>query len=119
VPIGVITAAGAVAGFVFLILTAIFGVMKSSTPYQEALARATANPQLITVLGTPIKEGFMMSGQFHTSGSSGSASLEIPISGPNNRAVIYVEARKSAGAWTYTTLEAAIPGQAERIELKP
>ncbi len=110
---------GFFAGFIFLIFTGVFGLMKSSEPYQEAVARAKNNPQVRTGLGTPVTEGFMMSGNISTSGASGAALLDIPLSGPKGEARLYVEAKKSSGAWTYTTMEVAIPGQPSRIDLKP
>ena len=102
---------------VFLSVAAIFGMAKSTVPYQEALAKAVANPQVQAALGTPVTAGFLVSGNISTAGASGSASMEIPISGPKGKGNIHVEAKKSAGVWTYSSLEVTIPGQPERVQL--
>ena len=69
------------------------------------------------MLGTPVTDGIFMSGQINTTGSTGNASLDIPISGPKGKGNLYVEATKSAGVWTYTTLEVSVSGLTERIQL--
>lgn len=119
VPTCVIVAFGAVAGFIFLIFSLVMGMMKSSEPYKVAMERANASEQVQTALGTPVEPGIFMTGNINTSGASGAASLAIPISGPKGKGNLYVEARKTAGTWTYTTLEAHIPGQPAKIDLKP
>lgn len=117
VPVTVVSAFSLFLGFVFLIFSTVFGIMKSSAPYQEALAKAVANPQVQSAIGTPVTDGFFSSGSISTAGGSGSASLGIPISGPKGKGSIHVEAKKSAGVWTFSTLEVAIPGQPEKIQL--
>lgn len=117
VPVTVVSAFCLFLGLIFLFVSAIFGIIKSSVPYQEGLAKAVANPQVQSALGTPVTDGFFSSGNISTAGDSGRASLEIPISGPKGKGNIHVEANKSAGVWTYSTLEVAIPGQPEKIQL--
>ena len=94
-----------------------FGAMKSSDVYKEALARAKASPAVAEALGTPIKAGYFISGNIKVSGPSGDADLSIPISGPRGKGTIYVEARKSAGEWSFSLLEVKIAGTQERIDL--
>ena len=43
----------------------------------------------------------------------------IPVSGPNGRMTIYVEAQKTAGAWTYETIIAESEDSQQRINLLP
>jgi hypothetical protein len=105
-------------GFIALIFFAVFGMLKSSEPAKEALARAISSPQLQAELGTPIEEGFIVSGNFSTTNSSGSANLQIPISGPKGKASIQVEATKKAGVWEYSKLEATIDGMPSPIDLR-
>ncbi len=108
-----------IAAFIALIFFAVFGLLKSSDPAREALTRAKANPQLQLELGTPIEEGFIIMGNISTSNASGSANLDIPISGPNGKANLHVEASKRSGVWTYSTLEATVNGKPDRIDLRP
>ncbi|RYD38299.1 MAG: hypothetical protein EOP85_17075 [Verrucomicrobiaceae bacterium] len=119
VPTCAVVLVGGIVGFIYLLVTLIMGLMKSSEPFKVAMERANASEQMRAALGTPVESGMFVTGNINTAGASGSASLGIPISGPNGKGNIYVEARKSAGTWTYTTLEAHIPGQPARIDLKP
>lgn len=117
VPVSVVSAIGLCAALIFGIFSLVMGLIKSAEPYKDSLAKAVANPQVQAALGAPVTDGFFISGNVSTAGTTGSASMEIPISGPRGKGNIYVEARKSAGVWTYSTLEVAIPGQPERIQL--
>lgn len=73
------------AGFIFLIVAAVMGMMKSSEPYKHALSSAVADAQIQAALGTPVVDGFFCTGNISTSNSSGSATLDIPISGPKGK----------------------------------
>lgn len=117
VPVLGISTVALIAGFFAMIFFAVFGMMKSSEPAKEALAKAMASPQLRSELGTPIEEGLIVSGNISTSNSSGSATLDIPVSGPKGKANIHVEAEKTSGVWNYSKIEATIEGKPERIDL--
>lgn len=117
VPVSAVSMICLLAALIFLLVSTIFGMIKSAEPYKDSLAKAVANPQVQSALGTPVTDGFFVSGNISTSGASGSASLDIPISGPKGQGSIHVEAKKSAGVWTYSSLEVAIPGQPERVQL--
>jgi len=117
VPLACVWGLVVIAGFVALILYLVFGLMKSSDVYTEALARAKANPSVVMALGMPIKEGLVVAGSIRVSGPSGEADLEIPISGPKGKGTIYVEAHKSAGRWNYLKLFVEIGVDGERIDL--
>ena len=105
------------AGFIVLIVTIVFGMMKSSDAYKDSLAMARANPYVQDALGTPIEEGLLVMGNINVSGSSGSADLAIPVSGPQGNGTIYVVASKSAGQWTFLRLVVDIKATNERIDL--
>ena len=105
------------AGFIVLLVTIVFGMMKSSDAYKDALAMARANPYVQDALGTPIEEGLLVMGNINVSGSSGSADLAIPVSGPQGNGTIYVVASKSAGQWTFLRLVVDIKATNERIDL--
>jgi hypothetical protein len=117
VPAGCLTMLVLAVGFVALIFTFVFGLMKSSDVYKEALARATASSAVIEALGTPIEPGFFAGGNIETSGPSGSANLSIPIAGPKGKGTIYLEARKSAGKWEFSLLTVEIAQTGQRIDL--
>ena len=119
VPVMAISMLALIVGFVFLIFFGIFGMMKSAEPCKNAFAKAAANPQVQVQLGVPIEEGFFLSGNVSTVGARGHATMSIPISGPKGTGCIYLQAKKSAGTWTYSTLEVTIEGKPEKIDLKP
>ncbi|WP_094591995.1 cytochrome c oxidase assembly factor Coa1 family protein [Vulcanococcus limneticus] len=117
VPTGCLSAVAGVVGFIALIISFVFGLVKASTPYKQALARAQADPLVISRLGTPIRGGFIVSGNIHRSGSTGRASLAIPLEGSRGNGTLYVEARQAGGTWTYSTLTLQPDASGERINL--
>jgi len=117
VPTACVGAVLAFACFAALLITVVFGFIKSSDAYKEAVARAKAEPAVIQNLGSPIEEGLFVTGNINVSGASGRADLAIPISGPNGEATVYVEAVKSAGQWTFSKLIIEVKKSGERIDL--
>ena len=103
--------------FVGSILVIVFSAMKSTDVYKEALARAKADSAVIEALGSPIKDGFLMSGNTNVNGASGESNLAIPISGPKGKGTIYVSANKSLGRWNYSGLVVEVGQTHERIDL--
>ena len=117
VPVGCLVPLTLFVGFIVLIVCLVFGMMKSSDVYKEALAKAKANPAVQKTIGTPIEEGMFVTGNINISGPSGQADLAIPISGPDGEATIYVVAAKLAGQWTFSTLVVEIKDTKQRINL--
>ena len=103
--------------FVGSILVIVFSAMKSTDVYKEALSRAKADPAVIEALGSPIKDGFLMSGNTNVNGASGETNLAIPISGPKGKGTIYVSANKSLGQWIYSGLVVEVGETHKRINL--
>ncbi|WAC62244.1 cytochrome c oxidase assembly factor Coa1 family protein [Pseudoxanthomonas sp. SL93] len=104
------------AAFIFGILALVFGAMKSSGPYQHAMARAQADPAVTAALGTPIQAGWLVQGNFSSNGPDGEANLSIPLDGPKADGTLFVVAKKHAGEWRYETLAVNVEG-GERIVL--
>jgi hypothetical protein len=90
--------------FVSSVLVIVFSAIKSTDVYNEALDRAKAGPAVIEALGSPIKDGFLVSGNTNVNGPSGESNLAIPISGPKAKGTIYLSANKSLGQWNYSGL---------------
>jgi hypothetical protein len=103
--------------FVGSVALIVFSAMKSTDVYKDALARAKAHPYVIAALGSPIKEGFLISGNTNVNGASGKADLSIPLSGPNRIGTICVAAYKSLGQWNYSGLVLEIAKTHQRIDL--
>lgn len=105
------------AAFIFGILALVFGAMKSSGPYQHAMATAQADPAVGAALGTPIQAGWLVQGNFSSNGGDGEANLAIPLDGPKADGTLFVVAKKHAGEWRYETLAVNVDG-GERIVLE-
>lgn len=118
VPTLIVTGMLCVAGFIVLVFGLINGMMRSSEPYQTAMQRALAQPQVVAALGEPIETGWLVQGNISTQGTQGSADLAIPLSGPRDKATLYVVAEQTAGQWYYDVMVVRVPGQAEAIELR-
>jgi len=119
VPIGCLLVLLAFAGFVAAIAAVASVAMRSSDVYEEAVARASAHPSVVAALGPPIEGGWFVSGSVQVSGPSGDADLEIPLTGSLREAKLYAVAKKSAGRWTFSTLELEVEGMPSRIPLLP
>jgi len=106
------------AGFVAGILGLVFGSMKSSTPYKEAMEAAKANPAVVRSLGPPLQPGFLLSGSINVqAGGTGAAQLQIPLKGSQHSGTIFVVAKKRDDVWHYETLVVQVDGLKERIDL--
>jgi hypothetical protein len=117
VPVCCLGALALFAAFAALIVTLVFGMIKSSGVYKDALAITRAHPAVVRALGSPIEEGIYVMGSINVSGSSGHADLAIPISGPKGKGTIYARATKHAGHWTFSKLVVEIKATKERIDL--
>ena len=105
--------------FVGGLVTFVFGLLKSSEPYQHAVAVASSNPDVVRELGTPIVPSWYLSGNINVSGSSGDADLAIPLKGSLHRGTVYVVAKKTDGIWKYSALKMLVEGRESPIELLP
>lgn len=117
VPTLVVTGMALIAAFVLAIMSFVFGMMKSSEPYQTGLSRARADAAVVEALGEPITPGYFVQGNIDGSAASGEANLAIPLKGSRGAATLYVEANKRAGEWQYETLVVALDG-GQRIDLR-
>jgi len=95
----------------------VFKMIKQSDVYEDAVYTVSQNEACIEALGTPMEEGWFVSGSINITGSSGDADLTIPITGPYGEGTIFAVAEKKAGIWYYQLLEVEIQGQAGRITI--
>ena len=108
------------AGFIAVIafsIYSLFGLLKSSAPYENAVAKAKDHAAVQEAIGTPIEAGWLVTGNISLENSAGDADLSIPISGPEGKATIYVVGEKSAGEWTFSTLLVEIHRTEQKIDL--
>ena len=100
-------------GLLWLVLSVLYG----STPAKMAVARAQANPAVVATTGTPLREGWLVTGNINVNGDSGHAELDVPVSGPKGRAHIELIADKRLGNWTFKELEIFLNGSSQSISL--
>ncbi|MFT6415997.1 MAG: hypothetical protein ACJARZ_001339 [Dokdonia sp.] len=105
---------------IILIVTIVFGATKiisGSGPYQDSVAKAQNNEQVIELLGEPIETVGIMQGSISFKNSNGDANIRIPIKGPNGKATIYVVGEKRNDVWTYSEQEVRMEQNNEVIIL--
>jgi len=91
--------------------------LSRSGAYHQALERARSHPIVATQLGAPLRPGWFTSGQVNVHGPTGLAQLVIPVIGPKNRGTLYVVAEKNGGKWEFQSLQLAVFGREDRIDL--
>ncbi len=79
--------------------------LRSSPVYTETLNFLYANPEAVSYLGEPIELGRGVNGSISTSGNTGEADLEIPVSGSLNKGTVYAQATLADGWWNYSLLD--------------
>lgn len=104
-------------GAILAFMSAIFGMIKSSDAYQQPLQRVQHSPAAIAALGEPMKPGWLVMGNINVNGPSGDANLQIPLIGPKASGDLFVEAKKSAGQWSYQTMALQLDEGGKRIDL--
>lgn len=113
----VLISIGGIALFIVALVVLVFWFLGNSDVEKMAIQRAQVSPECIERLGNPIKKGLFTTGSIQVTGPSGHAELEVPIRGPKSKGQIYLIANKKAGRWQFETLEVAIDGSENRIDL--
>lgn len=97
----------------------VFGAMKKSDVFVEAVARAQQSPEVQAALGTPIETGWMIQGSFNYENGSGTANFNVPLKGPKGDGTLIAVGEKAVGGpWIYSQLEAALP-DGTKVNLAP
>jgi len=102
---------------VLAVFTVVIGSIRSSDVYVTAMDRVRHDPAVVSALGTPFREGMLVTGNIHVSGPTGLAELEIPVSGPKASATVYVEATKQLGEWRFDHLIVQLDATHRRLDL--
>ena len=116
VGIGCAVMVGGVVALIVFIVTIVFGSMRSSTPYREAVAKAKHDPRVIAAFGSPVKDSYIFSGSINTRNRDGDAKLDIPMYGPKGGGTLRVVATKQRGRWYYNQM-VVTPKVGEEIDL--
>ena len=109
----------AIAASCFAFFSGVESSMRKSGAYQQAMEQVRHSTPLADALGSPIKEGWFVTGEISESGGGdiGSANFAIPVSGPRGKGTVNVEAKKFGGRWELRRLEVQVEGNPEPIRL--
>ena len=91
---------GAIVALVFF----VFGVIKRTDVYRDALDKVRADQRVVAALGQPINPGFWVSGNVDVKNERGTADFTFPVSGPKGNAKVHVVAATDGQKWEYTEL---------------
>ena len=105
------------AAFAIAVMTIVTSSFRHSEVYRQAMAQAVADPQVREQIGEPIKPDWLISGEMHLNGRSGTANMIIPITGPRGRGRIHAFAQKSDGVWRFTWLRVDVANRSAAIDL--
>jgi len=117
VPLAVVGFLGSLAVFAAVIVSVVFGILKSTDPYQQAVSRSRANAVVISALGTPIKEGWFLQGQVNYENQTGNAELSIPLTGPKGSGTVYIVGKRVGGKWSYSRIAVTLDKTHEVVDL--
>ena len=104
VGIGMLAATSLFVLFVIPLFFAIDAEMRNSDAYKLTMNTAQASPCVTSILGSPLKPGWMMTGGMQESSIEGSADLNIPVRGPKGKGNLDVQAKKLNGNWRIDSL---------------
>jgi len=99
------------------LVAGVFGMMKNTGAYVQAIERVQQNPDAVAALGEPITAGWMMSGSFNDNGDTGDAEYSVPVSGPRGSGTLVVRAIKRGGRWSFSELT-LLPDGGDPIDLR-
>jgi hypothetical protein len=112
---GVVAWAGII-GLAAVMTVSFLWLFSHSQPYAMAVERLKQNPAAVAALGSPISAGFPM-GHIAVENDTGSAELSFSATGPNGSGTVYVDARKTLGAWRLSRFELELAGRDQTIDL--
>jgi len=105
-----------IAVFAGVVVTIVFGTMKTTDVYRGARRSAERDPRVIQALGSPIRPGLWVSGNINVEGRRGDADITFPIHGPKGKASVHAIATKQSGTWHYAELTVT-PANGSPIDL--
>jgi YD repeat-containing protein len=84
----------------------------------DAVARMTADEDIVRLLGTPITTESGLRGEFKQDETGWKeVHLTIPVRGPNGNALAHVVGGRGTGPWVFTTFEVDFEKQHKKVDL--
>ncbi|WP_233898491.1 cytochrome c oxidase assembly factor Coa1 family protein [Tenacibaculum piscium] len=95
----------------------VFDTITNSTPVTYAVEQAANNKKVINLLGEPIEEVGIPSGNISLENENGEVDFSIDIKGPNGKGTLVVRGIRANGEWIYEDLYVRIKESSEEINL--
>jgi hypothetical protein len=110
---GLLFGCGGCATLAFMVVALIGGIIyfifsgaRSSEPFQRTLQAAQASPEMRSKLGEPITLGYLFSGSVNWTNGTGTADVQIPLSGPKGSTTVHTIGTKTPTApWIFTKMQ--------------
>lgn len=102
---------------IFGIGTTIFDTVTNSTPVIYAIEQAETNKKVIDLLGEPIEEAGIPSGNISLDNENGEVDFSISIKGSKGKGTLVVRGIRANGTWIYEDLYVRIKETQEEINL--
>ena len=83
----------------------VFGAIKKTDAYKQALTRVKSDQRVVAVLGEPIDAGFWVAGKMNFNNGKGNCDFKFPVSGPKGKATVHVVASTEGNGWDYSVLD--------------
>ncbi|HEY1081988.1 MAG TPA: cytochrome c oxidase assembly factor Coa1 family protein [Prosthecobacter sp.] len=100
-------------GFVASIFFGIMLLMRGSDVSQLSLQAAQNSEVLKQELGEPIHMGWFIFGSMRSSSGQGTASLAVPVSGPQEGVTLHTTATQQNGVWHLNSVTTTLPSGKE------
>lgn len=107
-----------IAALVVALLTFIEHETKSSDVYRISITRAEQSRDIATIVGLPIKPGWLVTGEItESTDGTGRARLGIPLDGPRGGGTLHVQAQRRAGNWRLYVLQFVSADKTSEVDL--
>jgi hypothetical protein len=106
-------------GVLIAIVFIVLSFMRNMEPTETTFKVAQSSEVLQNEIGEPMRQGYLVNGNFNITGDDGTANISVPILGPKGAAAVRVIARQNQGRWIYTEMTAEIQGSGQQVDLLP
>ena len=109
----------------FVVVCAVLGAglsfwtIRVSAPAQLAFAQVQTSKIADGVLGSPIRQGFFVTGAVDHVQAGQYADLRMKVYGPQGQGTVFANAAKKNGVWQLTTLDLVVEGRPGQLNLLP
>jgi hypothetical protein len=104
-PILLVIFCATIAGIGATFIGIVYGAIKKTDIYKLSLEKIESDKRVQDLLGTPLKDGWMVRGLVDLEGPNGQVDLGFEIYGSHDKGWAQVKANKKDGVWTFEKIE--------------